>query len=569
MNGKSLKKQLIAQFYRKNGLCFAVAVAVSLALGSLNLILSWIMQALIDVSSGASDAISLKALMLISAGFILLCAALEMIRTASEPKFIARAMRNYKDFAFQLLTEKSLASFRDEGTARYLSALTNDASSIEADYLSQQLNVITQAITFFGALFMMLWYSPIMTAIAAGLTALPLAASILTGNRIQAAEKRVSERNRDYTAALSDCLSGFSVVKTFKAEREIFKLFSESNRALEGEKFAKRRVKLIVGMIGSLAGIIAQLGVFLAGAYLALSGRGLTAGAVILFVNLMNFIIQPVAELPTLLASRRAAAGLIEKLADALCQNPVLSGTARVNRLEKGIEFKDVSFAYGDHEVLHHVNAVFESGKAYAIVGASGSGKSTLLNLLVGGADYRGSIRLDGVELKDVAPESLYEAASLIQQNVFVFNASIEDNVTLFRSFPDSELRAAIQRAHLTELIGARGADFLCGENGKNLSGGEKQRVSIARSLLKKSSILLADEATSALDAVSAHQVSSDLMDLEGVTRILITHNLEESLLRRCDGILVLKDGKVAESGDFDSLMAKKGYFYALFTVSQ
>ena len=286
-------------------------------------------------------------------------------------------------------------------------------------------------------------------------------------------------------------------------------------------------------------------------------------------MNLMNFMINPVAELPSLVASRRAALGLIGKLADSLSKNPSPAGEKALNRVEKGIQLKNVSFGYGDREVLHGVNAAFEAGKAYAIVGASGSGKSTLLNLLMGGADYRGSIRVDGMELKDIEPESLYEVMSLIQQNVFVFNASIRENVTLFRKFPEAELEDAMRRANLDALIQARGADFLCGENGKNLSGGEKQRVSIARSLLKKSSVLLADEATSALDAQTAHQVSSDLMDLSGVTRILVTHSLEESLLRRFDGILVLKDGRIAECGDFESLMAEKGYFYALFTVSQ
>ena len=203
-------------------------------------------------------------------------------------------------------------------------------------------------------------------------------------------------------------------------------------------------------------------------------------------------------------------------------------------------------------------------------MGASGSGKSTLLNLLMGGsADYRGEIRLDGTELREIAPESLYETVAAIQQNVFVFNASIRDNITMFRSFPENELSDAIQRAHLTELIAERGAGFFCGENGCGLSGGEKQRVSIARSLLKKSSILLADEATSALDARTAHQVTDDLLELKGVTRILVTHLLEESTLRRCDGILVLKDGSIAESGSFDSLMAQKGYFHALFTIAQ
>ena len=568
---KTLEKQLRAQFYRGNRGVFALAVFAALAGGTLNLIVTWLMQQLIDAASGAPGALPLAALAEITVGFVVLCAVLFLLKYASEPRFIARAMRQYKELAFQKLTEKSIASFRDESTAAYLSALTNDAASVEADYLAQQLAVITKTVTFFGALFMMLWYSPLLTAIAVGVTALPLAASLLTGGRLQAAEKQVSERNRDFTAALSDCLSGFAVVKTFKAEREIFQLFAESNRALEQEKFSRRRLKVLIGMIGAVTGLVAQLGVFLAGAWLALSGSGLTAGTVILFVNLMNFMIGPVSELPALLARRRAALGLIGKLADALEKDGSAGGSRTLSRLEHSIELRDVSFGYeAGKDVLHHVSARFEAGRAYAIVGGSGSGKSTLLNLLLAeNTGYRGSVLLDGTELRELSPEALYGLMSVIQQNVFVFNASIRDNVSMFREFPQEALDEAIRRAHLWELLDARGADYLCGENGKGLSGGEKQRVSIARSLLKKSSVLLVDEATAALDVQTAHQVSSDILDLTGMTRIVVTHSLEEALLRRYDGIFVLKNGTLAESGSFDELMQRKGYFYALFTVAQ
>lgn len=550
---------------------FALAVFAALTGGTLNLIVTWLMQQLIDAASGLPDALPLGQLAWITGGFILLCAALMLLKYASEPRFIEKAMRQYKDFAFQKLTEKSISSFRAESTAAYLSALTNDAASIEADDLSQLLSVITKAVTFFGALAMMLWYSPLMTAIAAGVTVLPLIASVLTGGQLQAAEKRVSDQNRDFTAALSDCLGGFSVVKTFRAEKEIFRLFAESNRALEQEKFSRRRLKALVGMIGATTGIIAQLGVFLAGAYLALSGRGLTAGAVILFVNLMNFMIEPVAELPALLAARKAARGLIVKLADALEQGETQPDGVQITPLTRELRLENVRFSYdGKPEILRGVSAVFEAGKAYAIVGASGSGKSTLLNLLTSpGMAYEGSILLDGTELRTASPESLYETVSLIQQNVFVFNASIRDNVTMFRSFPPEELAQAVRRAQLEALIAERGEGYLCGENGSGLSGGEKQRISIARSLLKHASVLLADEATAALDAQTAHQVTDDILSLSGVTRIVVTHTLEQAALRRYDGILVLKDGRIAESGSFDELMEQKGYFYALYTVSQ
>ena len=568
---KPLGKQLRGQFFYKNIPIFCLAVFAALAAGSLNLILSWIIQQLMDTAAGESGALSFRTLLLISAGFVLLCAGLSLLNYASQPRFLERAMRQYKDFAFKKLIGKSISSFRDESAAGYLSALTNDAASIETNYLAQMLAMITKAVTFIGALLLMCRYSLLMTAIAAGLTVLPLIASLLTGNRLQAVESRVSERNGEFTAALSDCLAGFTVVKNFKAEREIFRLFAQSNKALEHEKFTGRRIKTLVGMIGAVTGIFAQLGVFIAGVYLSMKGGSMTPGAVVLFVNLMNFIISPIAELPGLLACRKAALGLVDKLAAALERSSSREGSETLNRLEHGIRLENVSFAYEPGKtVLHGINAEFEAGRAYALVGGSGSGKSTLLNLLMAAeTNYSGHILADGIELSDISTESLYGTMAAIQQNVFVFNASIKDNVSMFRDFPKTEMDEAIARAHLGALIRERGEDCLCGENGSGLSGGEKQRISIARSLLKKSSVLLADEVTAALDAQTAHRVSSDILDLQGITRIVVTHTLEESLLRRYDKIFVLRGGRIEEAGSFADLMANKGYFYALFTVAQ
>lgn len=568
---KPLGKQLRAQFFYKNIPIFCLAVFAALAAGSLNLILSWIIQQLMDTAAGESGALSFRTLLLISAGFVLLCAGLSLLNYASQPRFLERAMRQYKDFAFKKLIGKSISSFRDESAAGYLSALTNDAASIETNYLAQMLAMITKAVTFIGALLLMCRYSLLMTAIAAGLTVLPLIASLLTGNRLQAVESRVSERNGEFTAALSDCLAGFTVVKNFRAEREIFRLFAQSNKALEHEKFTGRRIKTLVGMIGAVTGIFAQLGVFIAGVYLSMKGGSMTPGAVVLFVNLMNFIISPIAELPGLLACRKAALGLVDKLAAALERSSSREGSETLNRLENGIRLENVSFAYEPGKtVLHGINAEFEAGRAYALVGGSGSGKSTLLNLLMAAeTNYSGHILADGIELSDISTESLYGTMAAIQQNVFVFNASIKDNVSMFRDFPKTELDEAIARAHLGALIRERGEDYLCGENGSVLSGGEKQRISVARSLLKKSSVLLADEVTAALDAQTAHRVSSDILDLQGITRIVVTHTLEESLLRRYDKIFVLRSGRIEEAGSFADLMANKGYFYALFTVAQ
>lgn len=329
-------------------------------------------------------------------------------------------------------------------------------------------------------------------------------------------------------------------------------------------------MQILISALGSVAGVVAQLGVFLVGAYLALSGKGVTAGTTMVFVQLMNYVLSPIQTIPTCLAERKAAKALVQKAADLLGANVRENPDTDGEPLRDSICLKDLSFSYEPEKpVLKNINCTFSLGKKYAIVGASGSGKSTLLNLLMAAyPDYDGSITFDEKELREIGSRHLYRTVSVVQQNVFIFNATIRDNITMFSSFPQEAVDSAIRLSGLSALMEAKGEDYLCGENGCNLSGGEKQRISIARSLLKKSQVLLVDEATAALDAQTAFQISSAILDMEQ-TAIVITHTLEEKLLRRCDRILTLKNGSITESGTFQELMDKKGYFYSLFTVSQ
>lgn len=567
----ALRKQFTKQFYKKNKGMFGLAMLATILIAAINLVISWEMQLIIDSASKVSGTIPFSKVVVLVVVTVVVLALVMLFDYHTRPRFIQKAMQQYKDYIFEEITKKNISSFNGENTSTYISALTNDATSIENNYLVKIFTLVMQIIMFVGAFAMMLFYSPILTLVAVVVSILPIIASILTGNRLANDEKKVSDQNESFVGMVKDTLAGFSVIKSFKAEKEIIQLFIKNNHHTEEMKCRRRKTELLIQTIGAVAGVIAQFGVFLFGAYLVLEGKGITAGVVIVFVQLMNFVVTPIGNVPQILANRKAAFALIDKLAAAIYTNVRHEGKKVDKKLDESITLKDVSFAYEkDTPILKHIDLSFESGKSYAIVGGSGSGKSTLLNLLIGARDdYEGEIRYDGDEIRSISSESLYDLVSIVQQNVFVFNSSIQDNVTMYREFAQDKLHRAIRMSGLETLMKEKGEQYQCGENGVGLSGGERQRISIARCLLRETPVLLVDEATAALDAATAFAVTNSILDIEDVTRIVVTHRLEETLLNKYDQIIVLKDGVVREQGSFKELMERKEYFYSLYTVSQ
>ena len=565
-------KQLHAQFFRKNKGNLTVAIFVALLNVAANLILSWLLKAMMDTVEGNAPypVLFLLGIGILLCGIVFLCGFGEYV---FKTRFIAKATKQYREYAFSRLLKKRIQSFSKENTSTYLSVLSNDLNAINTQYLSKIPDLIFQVGVFVGALGMMLWYSPLLTAVGIGFSLLPVVASLALGNRLAPAEKALSERNERYTGVLKDALSGFSVIKSFKAEEAIGRLFHQHNETLTAAAQKRDKTAVAVSSVANLAGLVAQLGVFFVAAVLAAKNMGVTSGTVVIFVQLMNFVIGPIATLPTIFSGRKASMALIDKLATLLTENAEEGEERRGKEVtaQREIRLNGVTYAYpGDKPVIKDLSLTFSCGKSYAVVGASGSGKSTLLNLLTSSyPDYSGEILFDGKELKSIDTDALYNLISVIQQNVFIFNGSIYDNITMFSPFDEEKVNLAVERSGLKRLVEEKGYGYLCGEGGCALSGGEKQRIAIARSLLRDTPVLLVDEATSALDKNTENEVNQALFSLKELTKIMVTHTLSEKFLRSCDEIVVLKEGGVYEKGDFEELMAKKDYFYSLYTVSR
>lgn len=565
-----LRHSFVKELFRKNklNLVFTLIAAMIGTAGSL--VMSWLIKEIVDLISGISK-YSIFTLLLVTAGGIALLLMAGIIDYFFLPRFRTKAMQQYRSYTFNQLLKKGIQAFSEENMSLYISALSNDVNTIEESFIVPLQSTIQTAITFVAALALMLWYSPLLTLVAIGFSLLPIIVSISLGNRAADAEKAVSDKKEIYTGMLKDVLTGFAVIKSFKAEESIARVYDEKNEEVKKVSKKRTQIKVLVSYASTLAGVIVQLGVFIIAALLAISGKSITGGVAIMFVQLMNYILSPVQVFPAFYAGAKASFELIDKLAQALSRNIPDEGEHSVPQLTEGISVHNLDFSYEQGKpVLTGVNMDFRTGGCYAIVGGSGSGKSTILNLLMASSrDYQGEIRYDGKELRTISPSSLYDLVSIIQQNVFVFNNTIRDNITMFSEFPEEKVRRAVQLSGLEKLLNEKGEDYLCGENGVGLSGGERQRISIARALLRKTPVLLIDEATASLDAETSFGILNAILNLEGYTRIIVTHNLDENVLRRCTGVFTLKDGVVLEQGTFDELMEDKGYFYSLFTISQ
>ena len=567
---KKLNKELYRTLFSVGKKWFLISMISMVILSAYNLIISWLLQKIIDLAAGI-DKTPFYQLALVSLLSFLVFIVFYFIFRYAHPKFLQTLSTSYKDLLFAKILRNNSRMVSELGSGQFLSKLSNDLKSIEENYFDFYITLIDIGISFVGAIVLMLWYSPVLTMVAIALSILPLLSSIPASKEITKTEKNLSKKNAEFMEFMRDTLSGFSVIKSFQAESELENRFHEENVKIEKAKFLRRFAEENINLLSTAASVVMRLGVFLFGAWLSLSNSHVTPGIVLVFLQLLTFIITPIEKIPSLFANRKAARSLIAQTEELFYEKDNEQEKLEINTLKSAIEIQNLSFSYeASVKALRNVSLTFHSGKKYAIVGASGSGKSTLFKLLTKYSnEYDGNILFDGIDLRNITYSSLSEVISVVQQNVFVFHDSIYNNICLYKNIPEEKFDYVIQKSGLSSLIQQKGKDFSCGANGNKLSGGEKQRISIARALLRNTSILLMDEASSALDEKTADEIMHSILDMPGTTSLVITHRLNSTLLKKYDGICVLHHGKIIEFGPFDELMKNKGLLYSLVLLSQ
>ena len=593
MKQRNPLSQSFFQGNRKN-LFMAVLGTTVLSVGILSV--PQLMQILIDFLSG-NHRYSMHQIILMAIAVLLMVSFSGLCTYYFRTKFSTKAVFQYRKMAYHYLSKKKVTEFYGQNTAVYLSALNTDLQKIKEDFLDQ-IPILSQiVICGIGAVLVMIRYNFFLAMMACLISLIPFFAALFSGRNMEKIEENLSKENAEYLAFLKDFAVGFTIIKSYRVEGIFSTLHDKICQKVEDRMEEREKCVEKINYFAAISGYITQFAILLLCAVVAYGSKSISVGTVLAFSRLINYIIDPVTELPGMLSKARTAYALSEQFWEKIGKGEqeeqqeqqqksgeiVKDGYHQhidtdshekalpIPSLQGDICFSHLSFSYtSEKQVLKEFTLRVKEGEKLILLGASGSGKSSILKLLMGiERSQGGEISIGNSQLSTLPEESLFRSISYIQQEVFIFDGSIYENITLFQDYGKEELELAIEKSGLKNLISEKGLDYPCGENGAALSGGERQRINIARSLLRKTPILLADEITAALDKENSYLVLDSLLSLENITEILVLHDLDSRILSRVDRICVLKEGEIVEEGIFSELMEKKGYFYSLFMMEQ
>ena len=534
-----------------------------------NIAFAYSIKGIID-SGMSQNKEALTQAVLVGAIVILIYAGLNFISLRLKNKLVRQIMSRYKNKVFQSILDRDYRDFSKEKSGKFISVLTENMKKIEQDYLHQYFNIsknLSLMIFSLLAMFIGNWYLTLLVIIA---SIIPMMISGFIGQKSAYLQKSAMIADQKYLAKVKDILAGFLVIKSFNVKEAIRQDYRNESEKLDEIYFMKGKFDVLANVISQLSGMIVFLVAFGGGMYLVFNGYT-TIGSVTAIVQLVNFVVMPLNEVGMGMSKFREGQATL----DAFEVNDVIElQTGKTKEyFDDVISFSNIDFSYPNTEekIFNHLSLKIQKGEKIAIVGMSGSGKSTLLNLLLRFYDVTsGHISIDNQDIQAISAESLYNLMTIVQQDIYIFDDTLRANITLNQSFTDEEIKKAVQQSGLESYVleNELGLQALCGENGSNLSGGQKQRVSIARALIRKTPILLLDEATSSLDNQVTTEIESSILDIQNLTALVVTHKLNENILKKYDRILFMKDGVIVEDGSFSDLMDRRGEFYKLFELS-
>ena len=559
-------KKLWKYLFKYKLLFFTRVLTISLAALSV-ICFDFMMGFIVDIfSNGETE--KFVPIILASIFLIILLFVTECVDGYVMSSYIKNTINYLRCDIFTKILNKDMKDFFLDNSGKYISILYNDIKIIEDSLLNNIFLVISSFISFIISLLFLFSISPSIVIFIVIFGILGFVIPNALSKKLIIEKNNYSHNLEEITSVTKDLFSGFEVIKGFNIGSKINTIFKNSSNTVESTKKKCSILESIIKGFSLSFSVTVYLGVLILGGYLMYKGE-ISVGTAIIIIQLSTHIVGPVKTSISLINQIKSVSLIADKIDEILYDSCEDIEEVSLPKFENSIEIKNLDFSYtNDRKALNNINLTFEKNKKYAIVGESGCGKSTLIKLLMRYyKDYNGDILIDNKDIHKIFSNDLYKNMSMIQQNVFMFDDSIKENIKLFANYSDEEVLSICDRSGLSNLISRLpdGINSLVGENGNKLSGGEKQRIAIARSLINNTKILILDESTSALDNETAYNLESSLLSIDDLTLIVVTHKLIKNILLNYDEIIVMKDGMVIEKGSFDYLISLKGYFYSLY----
>ena len=476
---------------------------------------------------------------------------------------------------FQHISTLSLSFFNNNKTAELSSILIRDIAGMRVAFSQSLQKIIIEPISVISFLFLLFIINFKFTILVIIIIPLSGFFSYKVGQSIRRKSKRSSVQSAGILNIIKETLSNIKIVKIFNLENEENEKFVKENKKYFNLIFKQSRLSNLLTPINETIGLIVGVLLIWFGGISVLQQGAMSSEDFIKFILLLFAMLQPIRKLANvnvLFQNGIAAAERVFSVFDNHDKIPESKNAFKINSFKNSINFKDVNFKYDgqDSLILDNINLEICKGQTVAIVGKSGAGKTTLTDLLPRFYDPKsGNIFIDKINLKDLNLKNLRDLYGIVTQNVILFNDTIKNNIIHGnKNASENDINKAVKSANIQDLVEKldNGLNTYIGENGVKLSGGEKQRLSIARALIKNPDILILDEATASLDSESEKMVHSAIDNIiKNRTVIIIAHRL--STIINADKILVMNDGKIVESGSHNELLKNNGYYKKLYDI--